>query len=239
MKNLVTGAVFFATLLFPLFGNAQTINTLRSTEDSVLAMFIITDLDSVPIEYAKLTVKSGDKTIVKTGESDVLGKCYMLLPEGKTYTMSVYKFRTDFDFEPILSLPIEKGRYSFDQKIRIKLIRDYSRIFTLENVYFDVNKWDIKPECAPHIDNLYNTLVLNPNMHIEIAGHTDSDGDAQENLILSQHRAEAVMNYLIKMGLNPKRIQAKGYGEYKPTVPNASVANKAKNRRTEVRVLEE
>jgi len=231
--------VFFTMFCLSLFSNGQTVNTLRSSEDSVLVTFIITDLDSVPIENAKLVVTTTDKTITKEGVSDIIGKCYMLLPEGKTYTMVVYKFRTDFPFPGKLDLPIEKGRYSFDQEIRIKLIRDFARIFTLENVYFDVNKWDIKPECTPAIDNLYNTLATNPHMKIEIAGHTDSDGDSQDNLILSQHRAEAVMNYLIKLGLDPKRVQAKGYGEFKPIVPNDNAPNKAKNRRTEVRVLDE
>ncbi|WP_033417766.1 OmpA family protein [Cytophaga aurantiaca] len=231
--------VFFTMLYAAISSNAQTINTLRSTEDSVLVTFIITDLDSVPIENAKLVVTTHDKSITKEGVSDILGKCYMLLTEGKTYSMVVYKFRTDFPFHEHLHLPVEKGRYSFDQEIRIKLIRDFARIFTLDNVYFDVNKWDIKPECTYALDNLYNTLKLNPNMKIEIAGHTDSDGDSQANLILSQNRAESVMNYLIKMGLNPERIQAKGYGEFKPLVPNDSAPNKAKNRRTEVRVLDE
>ena len=231
--------VFFTLFCLSFFSNGQTINTLRSTEDSVLVEFIITDLDSVPIENAKLVVTASDKSLVKEGMSDIIGKCYMLLPEGKTYTMVVYKFRTDFPFNQALNLPVEKGRYSFDQAIRIKLIRDFARIFTLENVYFDVNKWDIKPECTPAIDNLYNTLMMNPNMKIEIAGHTDSDGDSQDNLILSQHRAEAVMNYLIKLGLDPKRVQAKGYGEFKPIVPNDNAPNKARNRRTEVRVLDE
>jgi len=233
------GIVFFTLFCLSFFSNGQIINALKSTEDSVLVTFIITDLDSVPIEKARLVVTATDKSIVKEGTSDILGKYYMLLPEGKSYNMVVYKFRTDFPLAELLTLPVEKGRYSFDQEIRIKLIRDFARIFTLDNVYFDINKWDIKPECTYAIDNLYNSLVLNPNMKIEIAGHTDSDGDAQENLILSQHRAESVMNYLIKLGLNPERVQAKGYGEYKPILPNTSVANKAKNRRTEVRVLDE
>ncbi|MBC7450170.1 MAG: OmpA family protein, partial [Cytophagales bacterium] len=130
-----------------------------STEDSVLVMFVITDLDSVPIEHSRLTVRSADKAIIRQSESDAIGVCYMLLPEGKTYTMSIYKYNTAFDFNQALVLPLEQGRYSFDQFIRIKLIRNYSRIYALENVYFDVNKWHIKPECTPYIDNLYNTLV--------------------------------------------------------------------------------
>lgn len=231
--------VFFALLYTSISSSAQTINTLRSTEDSVLVNFIITDLDSVPIENAKLVVTATDKSLIKEGVSDIIGKCYMLLPEGKSYNMVVYKFRTDFPIVELLTLTVEKGRYSFDQEIRIKLIRDFARIFTLDNVYFDVSKWDIKPECTYALDNLYNTLMLNPNMKIEIAGHTDSDGDSHDNLILSQRRSESVMNYLIKMGLDPKRIQAKGYGEYKPLVPNDNAPNKARNRRTEVRVLDE
>lgn len=239
MSKKIFFIVFFTLFGMSFFSNGQTINTLKSTEDSVLVTFIITDLDSVPIENAKLVVSATDKSVVKEGVSDITGKYYMLLPEGKTYTMVIYKFRTVFPFNQALTLPVEKGRYSFDQEIRIKLIRDFARIFTLENVYFDVNKWDIKPECTPAIDNLYNTLMMNLNMKIEIAGHTDSDGDAQENLILSQHRAESVMNYLLKMGLDPKRVQAKGYGEFKPVAPNDSPPNKARNRRTEVRVLDE
>lgn len=231
--------VVFLILFCSISSNAQIVNTLKSSEDSVLVNFIITDLDSVPIENARLVVTATDKSIVKEGVSDVSGKYYMLLPEGKSYNMVVYKFRTDFPIVELLTLTVEKGRYSFDQEIRIKLIRDYARMFTLDNVYFDVNKSDIKPECTYAIDNLYNTLAMNPNMKIEIAGHTDSDGDAKDNLILSQHRSESVMNYLIKMGLDPKRVQAKGYGEYKPIAPNDSAPNKAMNRRTEIRVLDE
>jgi len=239
MIRLFSSIVFFSFIYSAYTSYGQTVNTLRSTEDSVLVTFIITDLDSVPIEDAKLIVHSTDKSISKHAVSDTYGNCYMLLPEGHKYTMVVHKYRTDFPFNQALDLPIEKGRYSFDQEIRIKLIRDFARIFTLENVYFDVNKWDIKPECTPAIDNLYNSLMLNPKMHIEIAGHTDSDGDAQANLILSQNRADAVMNYLLKMGLDPKRVRAKGYGEYKPIAPNDSAPNKSRNRRTEVRVLDE
>jgi OOP family OmpA-OmpF porin len=231
--------LIFMCICVSISSHAQIVNTLKSSEDSVLVNFIITDLDSVPIEKARLVVTATDKSIVKEGVSDISGKYYMLLPEGKSYNMVVYKFRTDFPIVELLTLTVEKGRYSFDQEIRIKLIRDYARMFTLENVYFDVNKWDIKPECTYAIDNLYNTLVMNPNMKIEIAGHTDSDGDAKANLILSQHRSESVMNYLIKMGLDPKRVEAKGYGEYKPLAPNDSAPNKARNRRTEIRVLDE
>jgi OOP family OmpA-OmpF porin len=238
MKNKYVYLIFMV-ICASISSHAQIVNALKSSEDSVLVNFIITDLDSVPIEKARLVVTATDKSIVKEGVSDISGKYYMLLPEGKSYNMVVYKFRTDFPIVELLTLTVEKGRYSFDQEIRIKLIRDYARMFTLENVYFDVNKSDIKPECTYAIDNLYNTLVMNPNMKIEIAGHTDSDGDAKDNLILSQRRSESVMNYLIKMGLDPKRVEAKGYGEYKPLVANDNAPNKARNRRTEIRVLNE
>ncbi|MCU0417208.1 MAG: OmpA family protein [Cytophagaceae bacterium] len=236
--------LWFLLFLYSFWVSAQDELTLppppfKPTDDSALVNFIITDLDSVPLERAKLVVSSTDKIFKKEFISDKFGNCYTLLPEGKIYTMVVYKFGTDFPFDGALPVDVEPGAYSIDQVIRIKIIRDYSRIFTLENVYFDVNKWDIKPECAPHIDNLYNTLMINPKMKIELGGHTDSDGDDVKNLILSQNRAEAVMQYLIKKGLDPNRVSAKGYGEQVPLVPNTTPENKAKNRRTEVRVLDE
>ena len=73
---------------------------------------------------------------------------------------------------------------------------------------------------------------------IELAGHTDSDGSAESNLKLSQDRAAAVKAYLVSKGISASRIQTVGYGESRPVAQNSSEAGRAKNRRTEVRVIE-
>jgi len=74
-------------------------------------------------------------------------------------------------------------------------------------------------------------------LRIQINGHTDDVGDAQRNLILSESRAQAVANYLEKLGVAAERMQYKGYGEQQPRVPNDSADNRALNRRTEFEIL--
>ena len=88
------------------------------------------------------------------------------------------------------------------------------------------------------MDELVNYMRLKPHLKIEIAGHTDSDGAEDQNLILSQKIAEAVKNYLVSKGINANRMIAKGYGESKPIAENETAAGKALNRRTEILVLE-
>ena len=84
------------------------------------------------------------------------------------------------------------------------------------------------------------SLILikqNPTIKIEIAGHTDNKGDKKYNQTLSQKRAETVVNYIVKKGIAITRLTAKGYGDTTPIAPNDTEENKAKNRRTELKVL--
>lgn len=70
-----------------------------------------------------------------------------------------------------------------------------------------------------------------------MGGHTDSDGSAEHNLKLSQARAQAVVDHLTAQGIAADRLEVKGYGPTQPMAPNDSAANKARNRRTEIRIL--
>ncbi len=108
--------------------------------------------------------------------------------------------------------------------------------FVLENVFFDVNKYDLKPESVAELEKLKEILTKNPTLKIELGGHTDSDGDDKSNQVLSENRAKAVVTWLIQNGIDKTRLSYKGYGESKPIVANDTAENKAKNRRTEVKI---
>ncbi|MBK9283487.1 MAG: PD40 domain-containing protein [Sphingobacteriaceae bacterium] len=115
---------------------------------------------------------------------------------------------------------------------------DTGNVVELKNVFFDVNKWDLKPESKAELDKLISFLVANNKVKIELSGHTDSDGDKKANLILSTNRAKAVFDYLVTSNkVQANRLKFKGYGDTKPKVPNTSIENKAKNRRTEFKVI--
>ena len=89
------------------------------------------------------------------------------------------------------------------------------------------------------LDQIAETLKKYPKVRIEIAGYTDSDGAAKRNLILSQRRARSVKNYLVKKGIEPSRLVAKGYGESHPLFKNDTPAHKQRNRRVEFHIIKE
>jgi outer membrane protein OmpA-like peptidoglycan-associated protein len=102
-----------------------------------------------------------------------------------------------------------------------------------QQIQFDFNKATIKPVSFPILDAVYDVIVANPKIALEVQGHTDNVGQAAYNQKLSQQRADSVRQYLIKKGVAESRLVAKGYGMSQPLVPNNSEANKALNRRVQ------
>ena len=86
-------------------------------------------------------------------------------------------------------------------------------------------------ESFVELNTLVGLLNENPKLRVEIGGHTDNVGNAEYNMNLSQHRADAVKNYLVEKGIEANRLQSKGYGFSKPIADNDSEQNRAKNRR--------
>jgi len=116
----------------------------------------------------------------------------------------------------------------------------------LQGIQFETAKWIIKPVSFKILDDVAKVLAENPTYLVEIQGHTDNVGKKAANQLLSENRAKAVRDYLIKKGIDEKRMTSNGYGDTKPVLPNTSAANKAKNRRVEfvvsfeeVKVVEE
>ncbi len=109
--------------------------------------------------------------------------------------------------------------------------------FVLENIFFDSDKSILKKESLTELTKLLEILNNNEALRIELGGHTDSDGNDEHNLQLSDNRAKAVVDWLIEKGVDKAKLQYKGYGESKPRVENDTPQNKALNRRTEVIIL--
>jgi peptidoglycan-associated lipoprotein len=86
------------------------------------------------------------------------------------------------------------------------------------NVFYDFAMWDLRPEAMVSLDKLIETLTDNPTITIELMSHTDIRGSDEDNIELSQKRAQSVVDYLIERGIDPTRLSAKGYGESMPKV---------------------
>lgn len=114
--------------------------------------------------------------------------------------------------------------------------------FKIENIRYDLNKWEIRPDAAKELDNLVQILRDNPGIVVELGSHTDSRASDDYNLNLSQKRAESAVEYIVKKGKIPQnRISAKGYGETKllnkcDDGVACSEMEHAMNRRTEIRI---
>ena len=107
----------------------------------------------------------------------------------------------------------------------------------LNNVFFDYNKFDVKEKSKTELREVIRFLTDNPEINIEISGHTDNVGGSEYNKKLSLNRANAVGEYLISNGISNQRISIEGYGSTKPIGPNDTEENRAKNRRIEFRIL--
>lgn len=107
----------------------------------------------------------------------------------------------------------------------------------IENIYYDYRAWNIREDAARELDKVVKLLVDNPGITIEISSHTDSRGNDEGNMKLSQARAESAVAYIVSKGIKKERITAKGYGETAPRIKEEkSELDFQINRRTEFKV---
>ena len=114
---------------------------------------------------------------------------------------------------------------------------DYRGCWVLGDVFFDFDKYNIKPRFYPELDAVVKVLNRNPSVKIRIEGNTDNIGTANYNMGLSEKRAKAVMEYLVKAGIDKNRLSTIGYGFSKPIATNATDEGRALNRRVELTPL--
>ncbi|MBK9246703.1 MAG: OmpA family protein [Ignavibacteria bacterium] len=105
--------------------------------------------------------------------------------------------------------------------------------YTPYGINFKRGKSDIEIESEPILDDVAKWLRENPSFVVEVRGHTDSEGAEAANVVLSKNRAESVRSYLVRQGIDPTRLSAKGLGKSKPVSDNSSLKGKAQNRRIE------
>jgi OOP family OmpA-OmpF porin len=101
-------------------------------------------------------------------------------------------------------------------------------------VLFDFDKFEIKPEAYPVLDKIVSLVKQNPQMKMEIQGHTDNVGSAEYNQKLSENRAKAIVDYLVRNGIDPKKLDYRGYGLTQPVASNDTEDGRAENRRVEL-----
>ncbi|MDX5419919.1 MAG: OmpA family protein [Hymenobacteraceae bacterium] len=162
---------------------------------------------------------------------------YSLLAEKAGFFAARQRITTVGKMPPQSQLPNEVNEVRLTANLVLNEIVKEKAI-VLENIFYDFDKADIRPDAAVELDKLVEILVDNPRISIELSSHTDSRGSDVYNEDLSQRRAESAVNYIISKGIDKSRITAKGYGESRPVVRNAKTEEEhQRNRRTEFKVV--
>ncbi|MBX3240660.1 MAG: PD40 domain-containing protein [Chitinophagaceae bacterium] len=190
--------------------------------------------DGLPSTVELIDIEEGQTLLnVQTDES---GNYLITLPTGKDYAFNVnrkgYLFYSG-NFP--LAQSAADSTYTID--IGLQPIEANASI-VLNNIFFDINKYELQPQSLSELDRVVQMLNDNPGIKILIGGHTDNTGDASNNLRLSENRAKAVVAYLVSKGIDAKRLQAKGFGSTKPVADNTTEEGKLLNRRTELSVIQ-
>ncbi len=211
---------------------AQT--KLEPTETEALLNVSVVNGNNKTQEGEKVTFVAQKTKKTYSGVTGADGKFSILIPEGDEYLVKYKSFSDDKDYNTI-KVPSQDGLINFDFSIKVELPKTY----TLDNVFFDSGRSVIRPESFKELNELAEFMKLKKSLVIEIAGHTDNVGKADENMKLSQDRSAAVRDYLIRKGIAAERVTAKGYGATQPVADNTNDKGRQQNRRTEVRIVKE
>lgn len=175
-------------------------------------------------------LKSG-KSIHLSYSDEVDGSFLASIPQGNEYSLNVSKDGYLF-YSENFSLEKYKPGKPFLLEVPMQKIAIGKKV-VLKNIFFDTNKYDLKPESIAELQKLIDFLNENPKVNIEIRGFTDDVGDDESNMVLSQNRSKAVYQYLINHQIDPNRLAYKGFGENQPVADNKTAEGRANNRRTE------
>jgi outer membrane protein OmpA-like peptidoglycan-associated protein len=194
--------------------------------------------DAQSLEKLQASIELTDLSngeVIQTIESQKNGDFFIVLKSNRNYMLSIDK--TNYLFYSA-NFALKEHSSLEPYIIEVPLMKpDINKEVVLNNVFFDVDKYELKPESKLELDKLVHLMKKFPFMKIEIGGHTDNTGDAAKNKTLSLNRAKAVKDYLVKAGIDGTRMSAVGYGDAIPISDNSTPEGRAQNRRTVFKVL--
>jgi outer membrane protein OmpA-like peptidoglycan-associated protein len=170
-----------------------------------------------------------NKTVFQSISDEETGEFQAFLPTDKEYGYNINKKGYMFFSGSF----VEKDSLTVAKNVDLSTIAVGEKII-LHNIFFDFDKATLKPKSIAELERVAKFLKQNPKVSIELGGHTDAKGSAEYNQPLSENRAKAAVDYLVKLGIDADRMTYKGYGKSKPIATNETDAGRALNRRTEI-----
>lgn len=188
-----------------------------------------------------VTLYDGERQIVATQQSTSNGTFEFVLDPNKNYLVLGTKEKYHSDSARISTQGITRSD-TVQAALWLTPVFQVGQTFELKNIYYDFDKYNIRPDAAVILDELVQIMKEHPTLKIELSSHTDSRGSHAYNEVLSQRRAQSAVDYLVSRGIARDRMVAKGYGETRLVNHCADGVSCSReehqaNRRTEVTVL--
>jgi len=228
------------------------ISIIKEKKRMITLNGIVADItDKQPIPVSELIIK--DKTnkdykkVININNNDN-GAFSMEILVGTTYELIAsaegYETKTEVLKVDAKDRAKEITQNIYLERLEVAVIKDtietvpIGTSFVLKNIFFDFDKSSLRDESIIELQNIYQILLDFPTLKIEISGHTDNKGSNEYNEKLSMRRAQVVVNWLVKKGIDRERLVANGYGEEQPITTNDTNEGRQENRRTEFKILE-
>ena len=209
---------------------------IKEAQLTILKGVITDDVTKQPLEATVEIVDNLKNEVIASFTSNSsTGKYLVSLPAGRNYGIAVKKDNYLFHSENF-DIPNTAAYQEVVKDVTLKNIAVGSKII-LKNIFFDFDKATLRPESTNELERLTKLLNDVPTLKIEISGHTDSKGADEYNKTLSNNRAKAVLDYLVKAGITAGRLTSAGYGEEQPISTNDTDDGRQLNRRTEFKIL--
>lgn len=177
-----------------------------------------------------------DKKIVESFSDPETGEFLVVIPPNRNYALNVSKKGYLFYSDNFQLKGFHAKMDPFVKNVFLKPIKQGETV-VLKNIFFDYDKYDLRPESITELKKIIEFMKQNPEVEIEIGGHTDNRGGSEYNDKLSKDRAKAVYDYLIEHDIPQKRLSYKGYGFNQPIDTNTTDEGRANNRRTEFKII--
>ena len=209
---------------------------IKEAQLTILKGKITDALTQKPLEATIEIVDNQKNEVIASFTSNSSSGNYLVsLPAGKNYGIAVKKESYLFHSENF-DIPITAAFQEVVKDVALSNVTVGSKII-LKNIFFDYGKSTLRPESTNELERLTKLLNDIPTLKIEISGYTDSKGSAEFNQKLSESRAKAVVDYLVKTSIVTDRLTFKGYGKEQPIATNDTDEGRQLNRRTEFKIL--
>lgn len=166
------------------------------------------------------------------------GTALVIMPKGDQYGIQISAKGYIFISESVKIPDSANVKMPYISTYKMERISNsIGKTFPMRNIFFESGSDQLSSASNAELGSIFHMMKENPDIVVQIDGHTDNIGGEKDNLLLSQNRAKAVMNELIKRGIPAKKILAKGFGESKPLTDNTTENGRQVNRRTEFTII--